>query len=207
MTFLEKRLNERITQGSTGGPGVPGREKNYLATGKLVQNFRASMPIHRYEVSHGLRSAADFQAVLDLWYVVMFTPYEGFRFKDWRDYKLTTSNSRLVLISGSNYQIYRVHTYGGVEFLRPIYKPVSGTVVVQRTRSGVTSTATATVTTTNGQVAITGHVSGDTYVCSAGEFDVPVTFTDDDWTGSLQINVERLHISSGPIKLEEIRLS
>lgn len=115
---------------------MPGRQKVYLPTGELRQNFLASMPIHRYDVSHGLRSRADFQSVLDLWYIVNFTPYEGFRFKDWRDFLLTTTNSRLVLISGSNYQIYRVHTFGGIEFLRPIYKPVANTVTIQRNRSG-----------------------------------------------------------------------
>jgi uncharacterized protein (TIGR02217 family) len=204
MTFLEARLSPKITAGSEGGPTQPQRSKIYTGR-RLKQNFTALMPIHRYEVSHGVRTHADYQTVLDLFYVVMFTPYEGFRFKDWGDYQLTQANSRLTLISGSNYQINRVHTFGAVEFLRPIYKPVDGTIVVKRDRSGTISTATATVTASTGVAAISGHVSGDTYTCE-GEFDVPVTFTSDEWLASWEVHTHNLHHISGTIPLEEIVL-
>lgn len=204
MAFLEQRLDARIEQGASGGPSVPGRTKTYLPSGKLRQNFLASAPIHHFDVSHGMRSNADHQAVLDTFYVVMFTPYEGFRFRYWADYKLTALNSRCTLISGSTYQLQRVHSFGGVEVLRPIYKPTSG-VVITRTRSGVTSTATATVDTTTGIATISGHVSGDTYT-PAGEFDIPVTFTDDAWVSQLQATITNVSIIPPVIKLEEIQL-
>jgi uncharacterized protein (TIGR02217 family) len=205
MAFLEERISAKITENSQGGPTQPSRRRVYTAGGKLKQNFSALMPIHRYEVSHGVRSQADYQTVLDLFYIVMFTPYEGFRFKDWGDYQLTQANSRLTLVSGSDYQINRVHTFGAVEFLRPIYKPVDGTIVVKRNRSSVISTATATVTATTGVAAISDHVSGDTYTCE-GEFDVPVTFSSDEWTASWAVHINNLHMISGTIPLEEIRL-
>jgi uncharacterized protein (TIGR02217 family) len=205
MAFLEQRISPKITEGSEGGPTQPARSRVYMVNGRLKQNFSALMPIHKYEVSHGVRSRADYQSVLDLFYVVMFTPYEGFRFKDWGDYQLTQANSRLTLVSGSNYQINRVHTFGAVEFLRPIYKPVDGTIVVKRDRSGTISTATATVTATTGVAAISGHVEGDTYTCE-GEFDVPVTFSSDEWTASWAVHINNLHMISGTIPLEEIRL-
>jgi len=204
MAFLEQRLNTRIEQGAQGGPTVPGRTKAYTPAGKLRQNFIASAPIHRFDVSHGLRRASDQQSVLDIWYVVNFTPYEGFRFRDWRDYQATASNSRCTLISGSTFQLQRVHTFGGVSVLRNIYKPVSG-VVITRTRSGVPSTATATIDTTTGIATISGHVSGDTYTW-AGEFDLPVTFSDDAWVSSLQGAAPNLLIVNSAIALEEIRL-
>jgi len=203
MAFLHQRLNQRIEQGAQGGPSVPGRTKTYLPGGKLVQGFTASAPIHTFDVSYAIRRASDYQAILDIWYVVMFTPYAGFLFRDWRDYQLTTSNSRLTLISGSIYQINRVHSYGGVEVLRPIYKPVAG-LVVTRTRGGTPSTATVTTDTTTGQVTVTGHVGGDTYTCT-GEFDLPVTFTDDAWVSTLEGAAPNLLVVSQAIKLEEIR--
>jgi uncharacterized protein (TIGR02217 family) len=198
MAFLESQLSPKITHGAMGGPTVPGRTKVYTPAGQLRQNFLASMPIHRYDVSHGLRSAADFQTVLDLWYVVMFTPYEGFRFKDWRDYQLTRTNSRLTLIAGTTYQINRVHTFGGIDFLRPIYKP-TGQVTVYNAGG---ATLTATTDTATGIVTVP---TGTPSTC-VGEFDVPVTFSDDEWMGSLEVHTQNLHISSGAIKLEEIRL-
>jgi uncharacterized protein (TIGR02217 family) len=195
MAFLEQQLSPRITQGAQGGPTVPGRTKIYTPAGKLRQNFLASAPIHKYDVSHGLRSIEDAKELLDLWYVVMFTPYEGFRFKDWRDYRLTQTNSKLTLVEGSTYQINRVYTFAGIEFLRPITKPV-GDVVVYDADSNVLG---STTDTTTGQVEID---SGTPAGC-VGEFDVPVTFTDDEWVGTLHtLNF----VDMGAIKLEEIRL-
>lgn len=206
MTFLEGRLDSKITHGATGGPTVPGRTKTYLPNGQLRQNFAATMPLHKYDVSHGVRSRADFQTVLDLWYVVMFTPYEGFRFKDWRDFQATQANSRVTTVDGITGQLQRVHRFGGIEVLRAITKPVAGTPVVYRTRSSVVTVATATISTITGVVTITGHAVGDTYTW-AGEFDVPVTFTDDEWMSDMEVHIDNLHLTSAPIKLEEIRLT
>ena len=204
MAFLHQRLNQRIEQGAQGGPSVPGRTKTYLPNGKLVQGFTASAPIHTFDVSYSIRRAADYQAILDIWYVVMFTPYVGFLFRDWRDYQATQTNSRCTLISGSDYQLQRVHSFGGVEFLRAIYKPVAATVAVWRTRASVVTAATATVSGTTGVAAISGHVAGDTYTWS-GEFDLPVTFSDDTWVTRLEGAAPNLIAVNEPIKLEEIR--
>ncbi len=204
MAFLEQRLNARIERGATGGPTNRGRTKVRTAGGKLRQVFTWTAPLHEYEVSHGILTAADFEALRAMWYVVNFTPYEGFRFRDWSDYQATHSNTSLALVTGSDYQLRRDYTFGGVTFSRVISKPNAG-VVIQRNRSGVLSTATATVDTTTGLATISGHVSGDTYSW-AGTFDIPVTFSDDEWVAMLETN------SAGPmptppsIKLEEIRL-
>ena len=47
-------------------------------------------------------------------------------------------------------------------------------------------------------------VSGDTYTCE-GEFDMPVTFTDDEWRAELQGNTNHLFAVSGSIPLEELK--
>jgi uncharacterized protein (TIGR02217 family) len=205
LPFLENRIDPKITQGAQGGPYVVGRTKRYGASGSLTQNFIASMPMHRYDLSHGVRSREDFQSVLDAFYVVMFTPYAGLRYKDWRDFKATQANSKLTLITGATYQLQRKHLFGGVTVLRDIKKPVTGTVVVYRTRSGSVTTATASIDYTTGIATISDHAGGDSYAW-AGEFDVPVTFTDDEWTASLEIaNDATAWMTSGAIKLEEIR--
>lgn len=205
MAFLEQRLDARIEQGASGGPTVPGRTKSYTPSGKLQQGFSASAPIHRFDVSHGMRNNADHQLVLDTFYVVMFTPYTGFRFRYWADYRATQANSRLVLISGSDYQLQRVHSFGGVNVYRSIYKPVSATVVVYRTRVSVVTTATATIDYTTGIATISGHSSGDTYTWT-GEFDIPVTFSDDEWVSQLQATLTNIAVIPPSIRLEEIRL-
>lgn len=204
LAFLEARIDDAVTRGMQSTPTVPGRVKHYTPAGALSQNYVASLPIHRYELSHGVRTAAQYQAILDLFYVVHFTPYAGFRLRDWRDYRLTQTNSRLVFVSGSDWQIHRVHTFGGVEFLRPIHKPETG-IAIKRKRSGSVSTATATVATTTGIATISGHVEGDTY-SAEGTFDMPVTFTDDEWSADLIGGEPGRHVVvSGQIKLEEVR--
>ena len=204
MTFFEQRLDSKITRGATGGPTVPGRVKTYLADGSLQQNFISTMALHKYDVSHGVRSRAEFQVVIDLWYVVMFTPYTGFRFKDWRDYVATQANSRATMTGAATAQLQRVHSFGGIVVLRDIKKPVTGTVVLYRTRASIVSVATATIDYTTGIATITGHAGGDTYTWT-GEFDVPVTFTDDEWMSDMEVNTENLYVVANAIKLEELR--
>lgn len=98
----------------------------------------------------------------------------------------------------------RRHLFGGIEYLRSIKKPcASPASTVYRTRSGSTTLISATVDTTTGIATISGHVVGDTYTW-AGEFDVPVTFVDDEWTSSLEVNTQNLHVMSQSIKLEEL---
>lgn len=206
VAFLEQRLDPAISQGAQGGPTAPGRVKTYVPSGALQQNFSATLPLHKYDVSYAIRSAANFQVILDLFYVVMFTPYTGFRFKDWRDFTATQTNSNLTFITGTTWQLQRKHVFGGVTFLRDIVKPNASPVpAIKRTRAAVVTTASATVDTTTGIATITGHAGGDTYTWE-GEFDVPVTFTHDDWTSTLEVNTQNLHVQSASIALEEIRL-
>lgn len=198
MAFLEARLDAKVTRSVQFIETVPGRDLIRYQSGKLKQNFTAALPITRCELIHGLRSAADYQIVLDAWYIVMFTPYEGLRVKNWRDYIATRTNTSLTLISGSIYQLNRKHTFGGINFIRPIYKPVSGTVVVYD--AGGTP-LTASIDYATGQATVTG-----TPASWSGEFDLPMTFTDNEWSASLEVSTNNLHVFSGSIALEEIRL-
>lgn len=177
MAFLEQRIPDTVSRGTKGGPRGR-RTKVYVQNGRLRQVFEWSRSLQQYDVSYGIRTLADLEAVRALFYVVMFTPFEGFRFKDWNDYRMTQSTSRLDFVSGTEWQIKRLYTVGASTHARTITKPVSGSVTVYRTRSGVVTTATASVDSTTGLATIAGHAGGDTYTC-AGEFDVPVTFADD----------------------------
>ena len=209
MAFLEYRMPIGVQRGTTGGPtGL--RAKIYRGDGSLAnQLFKRLYPVHRYTFDFGKKLLIDAAAVRDLFYVVMFTPYQGFRVRDWNDYELTYANSRLVLITGSTYQAHRVHPVGPVTWLRPIYKLDQVLpIVVWRTRATVVSTATATVDVNTGQVIVSGHVGGDTYTLS-GYFDVPVTFEDDDAMSRIGLGgtPQQVLQDLGDVQLEELRLS
>jgi uncharacterized protein (TIGR02217 family) len=207
MAFLESRIDPLITRGALRKVTQPGRKKTYVS-GKLEQDFNNTLPTHTYEVSHGIREAMvrggltperSYFKVLDLFYVVMFTPYQGFRFKDWADYQGVKDNTALSLISGAIYQLQRKHTFGGVDFYRPIYKPVDGTVTVYDASD---AQVTGTVDPTTGQ--FTADSGTPSYW--VGEFDIPVTFAQDEWSAELQVATQNLHVLNGTIPLEEIRL-
>lgn len=206
MAFLEQRLHDGIARGSRGGP-IGSRTKAYLPGGQLQQQFNFSRPLHRYDISFGIKTADDFEAIRALFYVVMFTPYEGFRMRDWNDYTASPSNSTLTLVSGNVWQLQRVYAHGATTFKRDISKPESGSVAVYRTREGVTSTIAPAIDSTTGRATITGHVAGDTYTW-AGRFDVPVTFQDDEALASIELDgLEDALLQGLPsILLEEIRL-
>ena len=206
MAFLEQRLHDGVSRGSRGGP-VGSRTKAYLPNGQLQQQFNYSRPLHRYDISFGIKTLDDFEAIRALFYVVAFTPYEGFRMRDWNDYEASPSNSTLTLVSGTSWQLQRVYSVGGVSFKRDIVKPESGSVTVYRTRAGVTTTIAPTIDATTGRATISGHAEGDTYTWS-GRFDVPVTFQDDDALASIELDgLEDMPLQGLPsILLEEIRL-
>lgn len=173
--------------------------------GRLRQIFTWPEPLRTYTVSHGVLGQADHEELLALWYVVNFTPYTGFRFRDWADYRATQANSRLTLITGSTYQLQRVYTFAGIEFVRRIQKPTAG-AVIYRTRTAVVTEATASVDTTTGIATITGHTAGDTYTW-AGDFDLPVTFSGDEWVQQIEAMTGDGALATMPtVSLEEILL-
>lgn len=207
MSFLEQRIDKRITLGARVSVTNPGRIKVYTESGRLTQVFTRSAPKHVVDLSHGLRSASDFHAVQDIFYVVHFTPYSGFRVRIESDYQADLTNSKATLLTGSTtiLQLQRAHVFGSITMLRDIFKPVASTVTVYRTQTGVTSSIAATIDYATGQATISGHTSGDTYSWT-GEFDVPMTFVDNEWTATLEVNDRNLHLTNDSIKLEEILL-
>lgn len=206
MAFLEQRLNPRIEQGASGGPVNRGRQMVRSAGGRLRQVFTWPEPLHEFTVSHGLLDGVRLEELRSMWYVVNFTPYEGFRFRDWSDYIATQANSRCALLTSTTLQLQRIYTFAGIDFVRKVSKPVAG-AAIYRTRSGVVSTVSgATVDTTTGIATITGHTAGDTYTW-AGQFDVPVTFSGDEWVQQLETMGPDGAIALMPsVKLEEVPL-
>ncbi len=207
MSFLESRLDAKITRGVVFTETVPGRIITRTPSGRSVQQFAASMPLTRCDLAHGVRTAAEYQTVLDAWYIVSFTPYTGLRVKNWRDFTATLDNTTATFESGSTtvLQLQRKHTFGGVTFKRDITKPCASPVpAVYRTRTGSTSLITSSVDTTTGLATISGHMSGDTYTWT-GEFDIPMMFSANEWTATLEVHTQNLHVVSGTIAMEEIR--
>ncbi len=203
MAFFEEQFDVRLSYGARGGP-VWSTAVAKVQSGRRSANRLWSAPLHRYNVSHAVKTNADFEIVRSFFYVVA-GQYDGFRFKDWSDYEATQDNSTLSFISGTLWRLQRKYVVGSRTHLRDIQKPRPG-VVVRRLRSGVWSTATATVDTTTGIADISGHVSGDVYAW-IGEFDVPVAFTTDAMEAEIvDVGDDEFLVRWPQIVLEEVRL-
>lgn len=175
MAFYEQLFPPRISAYMEGEPRFLA-DQAYSQSGQRYFNLYDPDPVREYTIAHPVRNGADFEELRAFFHVVR--GLDPFLFKDWSDYLATTSNTSLTLISGSTYQMNRLYVAPSRTSVRPIYKPVSGALIF-RTRSAVTTdiTGTSSVSTTTGQVTVSGHVDGDTYTWS-GMFYVPVYFSE-----------------------------
>ena len=209
MAFLESpRFPDRIATGAEGGPAFS-TTKVYTRSGQRYANRNWQYPLPNYTIDQPAKKPGDFVELRAFFYNVAGA-FGGFRFKDWTDYTDEEDGVPCgifsTVVAGSVYQMVKRYVLGANTFLRPIQKPVSGTVKVFRTRSAVTTdiTGSSTVDTTTGRVTVTGHLSGDTYAWT-GEFDVPVALQDDAALWRVLAGAKRLQ-EWPSIQLEGLRV-
>lgn len=200
MAFFEYQFPPRISANASGGPRFL-TTKAYTRNGRRITNLSAELPLHEYSIAHPIRTGEDFEELRAFFYVVSGDA-DGFRFKDWTDYKATQSNSTCTVLSSTTLQLNRAYIYGNRAFIRKIQKPISATVY--RTRSGSTSSISSTLDTTTGIATISGHVTGDTYTW-VGEFDIPVAFKDPVAVWQF-IGTPKMYTEWPSIELEEVRV-
>lgn len=149
---------------------------------------------HYFDVSFAVRNATDYRLVRTHFHEVRARANK-FPFKDFLDFEATATAGKLLTLAyaavSANGTYYLHKQYGAVNpYYRKITRPDSP-VAVFRTRSAVTTNITgagAAVTYTTGAVAITGHMSGDTYSWS-GTFKVPCRY-DLDRLPAVAVNKE-----------------
>ena len=198
MSIIETRISPRITRDLMFKVRQPARTKVHHDDGSITQVFTALTAKHEVELSHGLKSSADFQELIDAFYTVMFGGYEGLRVKNWQDYKLTLTNSAVEDIGGGTFQIQRKHSFGGATVYRDIVKPVSGSIAVF-------TSANAPLTATVNYTAGTFTVTSGTPAKVTGEFDLPMTFVSDEWAARMVgMDVNGPLIDGEPIVMEEL---
>lgn len=198
MAFLESRMSARIERGAKGGPTNRGRRKVYSTSGRMNQVFEWSAPISEFDISHGILLPDGYAEIEAMWHVIHFTPYSGFRFRNWADYQAVKANTTLTNIVSNTYQLQRKHTFASITYKRNIYKPNAGVTVYDASDVA----CTFTVDTTTGIATVT---SG-TPAYWTGTFDIPVTFKDNDLMMRLDGTTSNLLLVADPIILEEIRL-
>ena len=176
--FADLEFPRRIAMGAM-------REPSWSTT--LVENFGGYENAnrnwvnakHAYDVSLAVRTETDYKLVLTHFHSVRGR-WKAFPFKDFLDYRCEQSEGELIDNGDSpagDYQLVKRYGSGDELWQRRITRPAAG-VVVYRTRAGVVTVASATVSLTTGRVTVTGHQAGDTYAWS-GQFFVPCRYGSD----------------------------
>ena len=207
MSFHEIRFSPKLSFASSGG--LERRtEIVSLANGFEARNTPWEQARRRYDAGLGVRSLDDLDAVLRF-FEARRGPLMGFRWKDWLDHKSCAPSEapaptdQLIAIgNGATTGFQLVKDYGGTPpLLRPIAKPVEGTV---RVAVGGTELFAPdfVVDPTTGFVTFAAAPGAGQAVTAGYEFDVPVRFASD----SLEVNLAAFEAGEIPsIPILEVR--
>lgn len=214
--FLESpRFPIDISYGSSGGP-VYSTDVIEVSSGHEIRNQNWSQSRHEYDAAMGVVSEPYLSTLISFFHV-MAGQTNGFRYKDWGDYlscdlKATpASNDQLLGVGDSTdgtdgtstYQIIKSYTQGTITTERKIFKPISGTVLVEVNSILQGESTDYTIDYTTGVITfIAGSVplAGENVNCGY-EFDVPCRFGSD----KLNINFNAYSVGDVSVPVKEIR--
>ncbi len=173
MSFAEIQFPTDISYGSSGGPSF---STDIVSTfsGHEQRNSNWSQARGRWNVAHGVKSKQQLEALIAFFHARRGRA-EGFRFKDWGDYRVTNGIIAEGDGSTSSFQLVKRYESGTVH-QRVISKPVDGSVIIYvdgNPQSGVT------VDITTGMVTLASAPANETIITADFEFDVPVRFDTD----------------------------
>lgn len=151
-----------------------------LLSGFESTNQEWSQTRHFYDAGLAIRVASEYLEVKAHFHAVRGRA-KSFPFFDPIDHDVSQA-AGVLTASGSDWQMYYRYGSGGSAYDRKITRPKTGTVTLYRTRSGVTTVISGTISYTTGLVTISGHVAGDTYAWS-GQFFVPCRYDIDRLPG------------------------
>jgi uncharacterized protein (TIGR02217 family) len=210
MAFHEVRFPTAMSFGSIGGPERL-TEIVTLVNGHEERNSPWAHSRRRYDAGVGLRSLDDVD-VLIAFFEARQGQLHAFRWKDWADHKsgaatrmVTAEDQFLGLGDGMTreFRLQKLYSSGGQSYLRPIVKPVAGTVVVQVAGEPVIETIDWTVDTTSGVITFAEAPDVGVPVSAGFEFDVPVRFD----TDRIQTSVASFQAGEVPsVPVVEVRL-
>ena len=186
MGFHEIRFPANLSFGSVGGPERR-TEIVGLANGFEERNTPWAHSRRRYDAGLGMRSLDDMETLIEF-----FEARQGqlfaFRWKDWADYKSCRASQApgfedqiLGLGDGAKAAFPLTKTYrsGAQSYVRPILKPVAGTVKVAVSGDPLTETIHYVLDDTTGEITFSDAPAPDALITAGFEFDVPVRFDTD----------------------------
>lgn len=174
--------------------------------GKERRNRNWARPRFRYDCTVGPRAVEEIEELTDFWHALGGTEV-GFRFRDYADFKscrvfddvsMTDQLLELIVDSPGGYQLTKAYTAGARTQLRPIYKPVQGTILLADDGVAKTEGADWQLDYATGLVTLSFTPVGE--LTWGGEFDVPVRFDSE-----FPVEIVDRRINSVAFALKEIR--
>ena len=186
MAFHDIRFPANVSFGSQGGPERL-TEIVTLANGFEERNTPWEHSRRRYDAGFGLRSLEDVDTLL-AFFEARRARLHAFRWKDWSDYKSCGANQRIAatdqLIGVGDgvtvtFALKKTYLSGSASYVRPIVKPVAGTVIVAVAIDPKVDGLEFSVDATTGSVNFVTPPDIGALITSGYEFDVPVRFDAD----------------------------
>jgi uncharacterized protein (TIGR02217 family) len=192
MNFHDIRFPTSLSFGSIGGPERR-TEIVSLTNGFEERNTPWEHSKRSYDAGSGLRSPDDI-ATLIAFFEARRGQLYGFRWKDWSDFKSCRPSQDLDAMDQDigrgdgktlTFQLAKTYYSGEQSYLRPIKKPVAGTVRIAVAGDPKVEGLEFTVDADTGIVTFVSPPDIDVRITAGFEFDVPVRFNTDRIATSL----------------------
>lgn len=186
MGFHEVRFPANLSFGSVGGPE---RHTDIvtLANGYEERNTPWAHSRRRYDAGAAMRSLDDIETLIAFFEARQGQVY-GFRWKDWTDYKSGKARAEpqyfdQIIATGDDvtttFQLMKTYRSGAHVYLRPISKPVTGSIRIGLAGEEQDEGVHFEVDTTTGIVTFYDPPNAGDEITAGYEFDVPVRFDSD----------------------------
>lgn len=180
---LEIRLPEIFKAGMIGGP-VFNTDIIEVESGYEFRNDPTDgVPRREYEIEY-MKDINEVEQISKFFHVVHGRSY-SFRFKDWLDFEVTTSEGLVGTGVGTGvttYQLRKRYAFSGNSLDRDITKLVTGTYTIYKNATPVNlgpGAGNVQVNENTGIATFGTAPTGSDILSWSGEFDVPVRFTTD----------------------------
>jgi uncharacterized protein (TIGR02217 family) len=210
MAFHEIRFPANLSFGSVGGPERR-TEIVTLANGFEERNTPWAHSRRRYDAGVGLRSLNDIETLI-AFFEARAGQLHGFRWKDWSDFKSCAPSAvplpdDQLIGTGDGvttvFGLQKTYLSGLQSYVRPIRKPVSGSVVVAVAGDQKIETLEFSVDLETGDIRFVLAPDLGTRITAGFEFDVPVRFD----TDAIQTSVASFQTGDVPaVPVVEVRL-
>ena len=210
MAFHETRFPTGLSFGAVGGPERR-TEIVALASGFEERSTPWAHALRRFDAGMGLRSLDDLAEVV-AFFEARAGQLHGFRWRDWSDYKSCLPSGApafddQIIATGDgrtrDFALSKAYRSGEARYLRPIRKPVQGTVRAGIGGVEVFPEVNYRVDHREGRILFEEAPESGADITAGFEFDVPVRFD----TDRIAVSVASFRAGQVPdIPVVEVRL-